>query len=563
MLFQFSFIVSLMTSSWYMSSTISYGSWITLLGWDISFSILYDQISIPLTLIVGIASSIIIPFAREYICDDPNLWYFMNLLLTFTSFMLILTSYDNLVIIFVGWEGVGLISYLLISFWSHRRIAIRSAMKAILINRVGDIFYVALIFRIISHSNSTDISIIYFYSPFSSKIWSRLLRIMVIRGASSKSAQLVLHTWLPDAIEGPTPVSALIHAATMVTAGIYLLLRLFKVIRNSEFLVFRPLWIGMRTAVFSAIIGLTQIDLKRLVAFSTGSQLGLMATSLCVSNISYLYTLYHLLIHAFFKAGLFLSCGVILHLIFNMQDMRHMGISNFCTVLPTIFTVTSLSLIALPIISGSYSKEFILMSLYSFFYIYRISFFICNLTSLLSSWYSIIIVIYLFFISPTIPSLFLKRPLFGYPFLTEIAIFSILRIILFSGIFIHFVGPITFSQNNVLFSFLLLTPLIFTLVGASVAIIRGARRLSHNFPSYRMFSELFVFLVFSNFSYLSNSVSLFIIDNGVFEKFYIFWYFDILQKVSFLSYFSDISIVSHYLIIFVIILIITPLVYII
>ena len=149
MLLQFSFIVSLMTSSWYINSTISYGSWITLLGWDLSFSILYDQISIPLTLIVGIASSIIIPFAREYICDDSNLWYFMNLLLTFTSFMLILTSYDNLVIIFVGWEGVGLISYLLISFWSHRRIAIRRAMKAILVNRVGDIFYVALIFRII------------------------------------------------------------------------------------------------------------------------------------------------------------------------------------------------------------------------------------------------------------------------------------------------------------------------------------------------------------------------------------------------------------------------------
>ena len=191
----------------------------------------------------------------------------------------------------------------------------------------------------------------------------------------------------------------------------------------------------MATSLLSAIIGLTQLDLKRVVAFSTGSQLGLITSALGVSNIAPTFSLHHLLIHAFFKAGLFISCGCILHMVYNMQDIRHMGISRYPYILPTIFTVTGLSLIALPMISGNYRKEYILISMYTYSSTYRISFYICNLTSMFSAWYSICILIYLFIIPPTIPSLYMKIPNFNYSPITEVRLLIIFTIMVFSGVY--------------------------------------------------------------------------------------------------------------------------------
>jgi len=184
--------------------------------------------------------------------------------------------------------------------------------------------------------------------------------------ALAKSAQVFFHTWLPDAIEGPTPVSALIHAATIVTAGIYLLLILGPILTFSGSVNKIVIAIGLMSSLFSAIIGLTQIDLKRVIAFSTGSQLGLIITSLAIRNFGSFLSLAHLSLHALFKAGLFLSRACILHTIFSIQDLRRMGLINLSNCLPVISLRGCLSLIALPLIAGSYSKENIILGLYSY-----------------------------------------------------------------------------------------------------------------------------------------------------------------------------------------------------
>ena len=264
---------------------------------------------------------------------DPHLPRFMSYLSLFTFFMLILVTADNFIQMFLGWEGVGLCSYLLINFWFTRVQANKAAIKAMVINRIGDFCLIIGILVIFTYYKSIDYATVAALTPFFKNTTINFLNmninilsvicIFLFFGAVGKSAQLGLHTWLPDAMEGPTPVSALIHAATMVTAGVFLIARCSFIYEHASNILEIITIIGACTAFFASSVGLVQNDLKRVIAYSTCSQLGYMVFSCGLSNYS--SGIFHLSNHAFFKALLFLGAGAIIHAVNDEQDMRKMG----------------------------------------------------------------------------------------------------------------------------------------------------------------------------------------------------------------------------------------------
>jgi proton-translocating NADH-quinone oxidoreductase chain L len=303
--------------------------------------------------------------------EDPSFPRFISYLSLFTFFMNILVTSGNLVVLFIGWEGVGLCSYLLIGFWYTRFQANKSAMKALVVNRVGDYFILLGIFLVILIFHSTEwpvfMSLCELTSglPFANNSLISLVGFFLFLGAMAKSAQIGLHTWLPDAMEGPTPVSALIHAATMVTAGVFLLIRcstLFYFV-CPQLLTFIT-FIGALTALFAATAGLVQNDVKRVIAYSTCSQLGYMVFACGLTNFT--SSFFHLFNHAFFKALLFLGAGSVIHTLAGEQDMRRMG--GMAKSLPFValaMFLASLSLAGFPFLSGFYSKDNILESAFA------------------------------------------------------------------------------------------------------------------------------------------------------------------------------------------------------
>lgn len=335
----------------------------------VNAGLLFDNLTVTMLIVITTISSLVHLYSISYMSMDPHLPRFMCYLSIFTFFMLILVTANNLVQMFLGWEGVGLASYLLINFWFTRLAANQSALKALIINRVGDFGLLLAILFIYYLFKSLDYTIIfmsvplfsdYYYYFFDYKIHSiTLIGILLFIGAVGKSAQLGLHTWLPDAMEGPTPVSALIHAATMVTAGVFLLIRFSPLIEFSTITLSVLIIFGSLTAFFGAIVGVFQNDLKRVIAYSTCSQLGYMvfACGITCYNVS----IFHLTNHAFFKALLFLSAGSIIHALSDEQDMRRMG--SLIKLLPLTYSlmlVGSLALVGFPFLTGFYSKDFIL-----------------------------------------------------------------------------------------------------------------------------------------------------------------------------------------------------------
>jgi len=307
---------------------------------------------------------------------DPHLVRFMGYLSLFTFFMLILITSSNFVQLFVGWEGVGVSSFLLINFWYTRIQANKSAIKAMLINKIGDIFLLFAILFIVYSCDSVDFDVVFslvtkleetnVYTGFGIFSILDLICLFLFLGAVGKSAQLGLHSWLPDAMEGPTPVSALIHAATMVTAGIFLVVRCSFLFEYSPQVLNFIVVVGALTAFFAATIGLFQNDIKRVIAYSTCSQLGYMTFACGFS--CYDVALFHLFNHAFFKALLFLSAGSVIHAIGDQQDMRKMG--GLKQVLPfsyAMVVIGSLALTGFPFLAGFYSKDTILESAFSTF----------------------------------------------------------------------------------------------------------------------------------------------------------------------------------------------------
>ena len=321
----------------------------------------YDELTACMLVVVTTISCLVHLYSTSYMDGDPHLPRFMSYLSLFTFFMLILISSNNFVQLFIGWEGVGLCSYLLINFWYTRIQANKAGIKAMLVNRVGDVGMILAMILIWLNFGSLEFCSVFSTSSLSSVSDYNLLLICILLlvGAVGKSAQLGLHTWLPDAMEGPTPVSALIHAATMVTAGVFLIIRSSPLFEMSSSGLLLTTLIGSFTAFFAATVGLAQNDLKKVIAYSTCSQLGYMVMICGIS--SYSTGLFHLFNHAFFKALLFLSAGSIIHALLDEQDMRRMGAMKDLTPFSfaTIF-VGSVSLMGLPFLTGFYSKDFIL-----------------------------------------------------------------------------------------------------------------------------------------------------------------------------------------------------------
>lgn len=348
---------------------IKLATWINSEVLKVDWGFMFDTLTVVMCVVVTFISCFVHLYSTEYMSHDPHLARFMSYLSLFTFFMLILVTADNFIQMFVGWEGVGLCSYLLINFWFTRIQANKAAIKAMILNRIGDFSLLIGIMLIFIYFKSVDYATVAVITPFFKTTVINFLNIKVhllssiclflFIGAVGKSAQLGLHTWLPDAMEGPTPVSALIHAATMVTAGVFLLARssfLYEQVPNILDIV---ITIGALTAFFASTTGLVQNDLKRVIAYSTCSQLGYMVFACGLSNYS--VGIFHLSNHAFFKALLFLSAGSVIHAINDEQDMRKMGgLKNLIPFTYSMVVIGSLALTGFPFLAGFYSKDLIL-----------------------------------------------------------------------------------------------------------------------------------------------------------------------------------------------------------
>jgi NADH-quinone oxidoreductase subunit L len=336
---------------------------------NISWSLKVDSLTAVMLIVVTVVSSMVHIYSIGYMNHDPKIPRFMAYLSLFTFFMLMLVTADNLVQMFFGWEGVGLASYLLIGFWYHKPSANSAAIKAFVVNRVGDfgfmlgIFTVYLIFDTVSFEEifaavpqKANDTIKLFGGDFHAITIACLLLFI---GAMGKSAQLGLHTWLPDAMEGPTPVSALIHAATMVTAGVFMVARLSPLFEFSDTALTVVTIVGGSTAIFAATIACTQNDIKRVIAYSTCSQLGYMFFACGIS--AYSAGVFHLMTHGFFKALLFLGAGSVIHAMSDEQDMRKMGgLGKHIKVTYVLVFIGSLALVGIWPFAGFYSKDIIL-----------------------------------------------------------------------------------------------------------------------------------------------------------------------------------------------------------
>nr|YP_010248458.1 NADH dehydrogenase subunit 5 [Coscinodiscus granii]QTK21653.1 NADH dehydrogenase subunit 5 [Coscinodiscus granii] len=398
--------VSLMSSPVY----IKLISWIDSSTFNVDWGFLFDSLTTVMCCVVSFISFIVHLYSVEYMSSDPHLSRFMSYLSLFTFFMLILITADNYVQMFVGWEGVGLCSYLLINFWFTRIQANKAAIKAMILNRIGDfglalgIFSIYITFKSVDYSTVFSLAPLFIHYKINFLIFEinsiSLICFLLFIGAMGKSAQLGLHTWLPDAMEGPTPVSALIHAATMVTAGVFLLAR-SSVLLEYSFSVLEFITIlGALTAFISATIGLTQNDLKKVIAYSTCSQLGYMVFSCGLSN--YNIGMFHLMNHAFFKALLFLSAGSVIHAVADEQDMRKMGgLKKLTPFTYSMMIIGSLALMGFPFLTGFYSKDVILEVAYGkYTTIGHFSYFLGSFGAFLTAFYSIRLICLTFLVKP-------------------------------------------------------------------------------------------------------------------------------------------------------------------
>nr|QUQ06884.1 NADH dehydrogenase subunit 5 [Psammocora nierstraszi] len=360
------------------------------------FDLQFDSLVAIMLFVVFLVSTLVHIFSIAYMRGDPHVPRFMAYLSLFTFLMILLITSANFLQLFIGWEGVGLCSYLLINFWLTRLEANRAAIKAMLVNRVGDIGLLLAMFLLWKTFGTLDFSSLFNLVFPSYDVF--FICLFLFFGVMGKSAQLGLHTWLPDAMEGPTPVSALIHAATMVTAGVFLLIRASPLFDVVPFMLIIITVIGVLTVFLAGTIGLVQNDLKKIIAYSTCSQLGYMVVACGLSHFS--ISLFHLMNHAFFKALLFLSAGSLIHAVIDEQDVRKMGgLSSFLPLTYVFFIIGSFSLMGFPYLTGFYSKDLILEFAFGQFYLIFIYCFGC-FSVLLTAIYSIRL-LYLSFLSNT------------------------------------------------------------------------------------------------------------------------------------------------------------------
>ena len=372
--------------------------WIDAESLNIKWGFNFDSLTVSMLIPVLIVSSLVHLYSIGYMSHDPHNQRFFSYLSLFTFMMIILVTADNFLLMFVGWEGVGVCSYLLVSFWFTRIAANQSSISAFLTNRVGDCFLTIGMFAILWSYGNLDYNTVFSLAPYYSENVVIIIGICLLIGAMAKSSQVGLHVWLPMAMEGPTPVSALIHAATMVTAGVYLLIRVSPLIEYSSIVLLLCLWLGAITTVFSSLIGLFQQDIKKVIAYSTMSQLGMMVIAVGLS--SYNIALFHLVNHAFYKGLLFLGAGAVIHAVADNQDLRkYGGLISYLPLTYSVMLIASLSLVAFPFMTGFYSKDFIIESAFGKYYISSITVYcIATIGAMFTTLYSVK-VLYLTFLS--------------------------------------------------------------------------------------------------------------------------------------------------------------------
>lgn len=558
---------------------ISISNWLNIGILEEDYKLEINKETSIMTNLILIISTLVIIYSFWYLSNDPHLIRFISYLLIFSSSMLLLVNSKNLLFIFLGWETVGLSSYLLINYWYNNINSNKSAIKAILYNKIGDITLLLSIFLMYYLFPNTNISNLYnFYYLFNTTSLVKVCGLdefesvfdtgniplvdinnyifiyfyysfflFIIVAVMAKSSQFFLHPWLGDAMAGPTPVSALLHAATMVTAGIFLLIRLnilfdFLFVDVSNTFLFLLISIGLLTIFLGGFSSLAQNDIKKIIAFSTASQLGYMfiANTFLSSDMSF----YHLLTHGFFKALLFLTAGLIIHNLFNEQDLRRYG--SFLSFLPLSYLlifVSSLSLSSFPFLSGFFSKDLIIEI--SFFYPNLMLFILLSLGGLLTIFYSFRLIFYSFFSFPSsIPLPFTNSSLFipctrsgiinskGSP-LVEIQYFYyfIFYILALGSIFLGFLLSDLFTFNtflefhfynsfNVPTSYLVLfsLPLLFFLFLLIFLPIKNI-----NFLKLNLFNNLFrFFYILSNRKFFIDSL-LNSLSNLFFKSFYSFY----------------------------------------
>ena len=352
---------------------ITVAEWIHVGGFIVDWALRVDTLTAVMLVVVTTVSTLVHLYSIGYMHEDPARPRFFAYLSLFTFAMLMLVTSDNLVQMFFGWEGVGLASYLLIGFWYKKKSANDAAMKAFIVNRVGDFGFALGIFLVFWIFGAVTFDPIFAGVAGQEKAMVKFLgyevkalelaALLLFMGAMGKSAQFMLHTWLPDAMEGPTPVSALIHAATMVTAGVFMVARLSPIFEHAPFAQSVVLVVGATTAFFAATVGLVQNDIKRVIAYSTCSQLGYMFVALGVGVYS--AGIYHLFTHAFFKALLFLGAGSVIHAMHHEQDIRKMGgLAKKIPFTAAMMGIGTIALTGFPFTAGFYSKDAIIEAAY-------------------------------------------------------------------------------------------------------------------------------------------------------------------------------------------------------
>jgi len=350
------------------------GDWITSGALKIDWALRIDTLTVVMLVVVTSVSCLVHLYSVGYMHEDPSRPRFFAYLSLFTFAMLMLVTADNLVQMFFGWEGVGLASYLLIGFWYEKPSACAAAIKAFVVNREGDFGFALGIFLVFGLTGSVAFDTIFAAAPglankpihiFGLNADAMTITcLLLFMGAMGKSAQFLLHTWLPDAMEGPTPVSALIHAATMVTAGVFMVARLSPLFEQAPAALTFVTIVGATTAFFAATVGLVQNDIKRVIAYSTCSQLGYMFVALGVGGYS--LGIFHLFTHAFFKALLFLGAGSVIHAMHHEQDMRHMGgLRKEIPFTYWMMMIGTLALTGFPLTAGYFSKDAIIEAAYA------------------------------------------------------------------------------------------------------------------------------------------------------------------------------------------------------
>jgi len=469
--------------------TLNLFRWIDSEWYNIIWGFQIDSLTTSMLIPVLIISSLVHLYSISYMSADPHNQRFFSYLSLFTFMMIILVTANNYLLMFVGWEGVGVCSYLLVSFWFTRIAANQSSMSAFLTNRVGDCFLTIGMFAILWSLGNLDYATVFSLAPYINSNIIFIIGVCLLIGAMAKSSQVGLHVWLPMAMEGPTPVSALIHAATMVTAGVYLLMRSSPLIEYSSTLLLLCLWLGAITTVFSSLIGLFQQDIKKVIAYSTMSQLGMMVIAIGLS--SYNIALFHLINHAFYKALLFLGAGSVIHAVADNQDFRkYGGLISYLPLTYSVMLIASLSLVAFPFMTGFYSKDFILESAYGQFSFSGVAvYIIATIGAIFTTLYSVKVLYLTFLTNPNGPITYYKYAHEGNLFLSFpliiLAIFSIFfgfitkdifiglgsDFFVDNSLFIHPIHEIMINTEFAVSTFFKLLPFIFTISFSLIALI--------------------------------------------------------------------------------------------